>query len=175
MTRLDFGRISMKLSVRKLSPGHYITVLTLRTAYPNIQDIMATTYTTWLSTLSSQIPSALTSLSTAQSLDATVLKGITAQFAAQLDMLKNGVGQLEIIMTMLSGAGSAGIQVAQQHAWSRGSVVITSASAFDYPTINPVSHFGLLSRLRIVSLLEVLSRIIYQTAGTVSLFLDWFR
>jgi choline dehydrogenase len=102
---------------------------------------MPTTSTTWLSTLSSQIPSALSSLSTSQSLDATVLKGITAQFATQLDMLQNGEGQLEIIMTMLSGAGSAGIQLALQHAWSRGEVAIGSASAFDYPTINPVSFF----------------------------------
>ncbi|KAG8734908.1 hypothetical protein FRC10_011222 [Ceratobasidium sp. 414] len=106
-------------------------------AYPNIQDIMPTTYTSWISTLSSQIPSALSSLSTAQSLDATVLKGITSQFAIQLDMLQNGVGQLEVIMTMLSGQGSAGIQVAQQHAWSRGALVIGSKDAFTYPSINP--------------------------------------
>ncbi|QRV82211.1 GMC oxidoreductase [Ceratobasidium sp. AG-Ba] len=106
-------------------------------AYPNIQDLMPTTYTSWLSNLSSQIPSALSSLSTSQSLDATVLKGITAQFAAQLDFLQKGVGQVEIIMTMLSGAGSAGIQLAQQHSWSRGEIAITSSDAFTYPTINP--------------------------------------
>ncbi|KAG8688536.1 hypothetical protein FRC08_011383 [Ceratobasidium sp. 394] len=106
-------------------------------AYPNIQDIMPTTYTSWISTLASKIPSALSSLSTAQALDPTVLKGITAQFAAQLDMLQNGVGQLEVIMTMLSGPGSAGIQLAQQHAWSRGELVIVSKDAFTYPSINP--------------------------------------
>ncbi|KAG8768224.1 hypothetical protein FRC12_005697 [Ceratobasidium sp. 428] len=106
-------------------------------AYPNIQDLMPTAYSSWLSTLSSNIPSALTSLSTSQSLDPTVLKGITAQFASQLDMLQNGVGQVEIIMTMLSGQGNAGIQLAIQHAWSRGEVVIQSKDAFQYPTINP--------------------------------------
>ncbi|CAE6529749.1 unnamed protein product [Rhizoctonia solani] len=106
-------------------------------AYPNIQDIMGTTVDTWISSVSSQLSSALSSLSKAQSLDSTVLKGITEQFNIQLDMLKNGVGQLEIIMTMLAGQGSAGIQVAQQHAWSRGELKITSASVFDYPTLNP--------------------------------------
>jgi hypothetical protein len=109
-------------------------------AYPNIQDILGTAADTWISSVSSQLSSTLSSLSTSLSLDSTVLKGITAQFNAQLDMLKNGVGQLEIIMTMLSGAGNVGIQVAQQHAWSRGSVMISSSSAFDYPVINPVSR-----------------------------------
>ncbi|KAF8596478.1 alcohol oxidase [Ceratobasidium sp. AG-I] len=104
-------------------------------AYPNIQDVMGTTAATWLSTLSSGLSSALSSLST--STDSTVLKGITAQFNTQLAMLQDGEGQLEIIMTMLSGAGSAGIQVAQQHAWSRGQVMIESASAFVAPSINP--------------------------------------
>lgn len=106
-------------------------------AYPNIQDLMPTTYTSWISTLSSQIPSALASLSTAQSVDPTVLKGITAQFGAQLDLLQNGEGQVEIIMTMLSGPGSAGIQLAIQHAFSRGAITITSKDAFTYPSINP--------------------------------------
>ncbi|KDN45819.1 hypothetical protein RSAG8_04652, partial [Rhizoctonia solani AG-8 WAC10335] len=106
-------------------------------AYPSIQDIMGTTADTWINSVSSGLSSALSSLSTSQSLDSTVLKGITQQFNVQLDMLKNSVGQLEIIMTMLSGAGNAGIQVAQQHAWSRGALTITSASAFDYPSINP--------------------------------------
>ncbi|KAG8678369.1 hypothetical protein FRC09_019896, partial [Ceratobasidium sp. 395] len=98
---------------------------------------MPTAYSSWLSTLSSNIPSALSSLSTSQSLDPTVLRGITAQFASQLDMLQNGVGQVEIIMTMLSGQGNAGIQLAIQHAWSRGEIVIQSKDAFQYPTINP--------------------------------------
>ncbi|KAB5588745.1 GMC oxidoreductase [Ceratobasidium theobromae] len=106
-------------------------------AYPNVQDIMSTSADTWISSVSSSLSSALSSLSTKQSLDATVLKGITEQFNIQLDMLKNGVGQLEIIMTMLAGAGNVGIQVAQQHAWSRGELRITSSSAWDYPTINP--------------------------------------
>ncbi|CAE6412983.1 unnamed protein product, partial [Rhizoctonia solani] len=106
-------------------------------AYPNIQDIMGTSADTWISSVSSQLSNALSSLSTAQSLDSTVLKGITQQFNIQLDMLKNGVGQLEIIMTMLAGAGNAGIQVAQQHAWSRGELKISSANIWDYPTINP--------------------------------------
>ncbi|QRW23253.1 GMC oxidoreductase [Rhizoctonia solani] len=74
-------------------------------AYPSIQDIMGTNAGTWLNTVSSGLSSALSSLSTSQSLDTTVLKGITQQFNIQLDMLKNSVGQLEIIMTMLAGAG----------------------------------------------------------------------
>ncbi|CAE6479270.1 unnamed protein product [Rhizoctonia solani] len=106
-------------------------------AYPNIQDILGTSADTWISSVSSQLSSVLSSLSKSQSLDSTVLKGITEQFKVQLDMLKNGVGQLEIIMNMLAGPGTVGIQVAQQHAWSRGELKITSASIFEYPTLNP--------------------------------------
>ncbi|CUA68292.1 Versicolorin B synthase [Rhizoctonia solani] len=106
-------------------------------AYPNIQDILGTSADSWISSVSSQLSSALSSLSKAQSLDSTVLKGVTEQFNVQLDMLKNGVGQLEIIMTMLAGQGTVGIQIAQQHAWSRGELKITSANIFDYPSLNP--------------------------------------
>ncbi|QRW24890.1 GMC oxidoreductase [Rhizoctonia solani] len=121
---------------RESSTGLW-TYINEAVAYPNIQNIMGTSADTWISSVSSQLSSALSSLSTAQSLDSTVLKGITQQFNIQLDMLKNGVGQLEIIMTMLAGAGNVGIQVAQQHAWSRGELRISSASIWDYPTINP--------------------------------------
>ncbi|KEP51255.1 GMC oxidoreductase [Rhizoctonia solani 123E] len=121
---------------RESSTGLW-TYINEAVAYPNIQDILGTSADTWISSVSSQLPSVLSSLSKAQSLDSTVLKGITEQFNVQLDMLKNGVGQLEIIMNMLVGPGSAGIQVAQQHAWSRGEVKLTSASIFDYPTVNP--------------------------------------
>ncbi|KAG8729247.1 hypothetical protein FRC11_009227, partial [Ceratobasidium sp. 423] len=121
---------------RESSTGLW-TYINEAVAYPNIQDIMGTSADTWISSVSSQLSNALSSLSKAQSLDSTVLKGITEQFNIQLDMLKNGVGQLEIIMTMLAGQGNAGIQVAQQHAWSRGELKITSASIFDYPTLNP--------------------------------------
>ncbi|EUC61195.1 GMC oxidoreductase [Rhizoctonia solani AG-3 Rhs1AP] len=121
---------------RESSTGLW-TYINEAVAYPNIQDILGTSADTWISSVSSQLPSVLSSLSKAQSLDSTVLKGITEQFNVQLDMLKNGAGQLEIIMNMLVGPGSAGIQVAQQHAWSRGEVKVTSASIFDYPTVNP--------------------------------------
>ncbi|GAB1528492.1 hypothetical protein RhiTH_011686 [Rhizoctonia solani] len=121
---------------RESSTGLW-TYINEAVAYPNIQNIMGTSADTWISSVSSQLSSALSSLSTAQSLDSTVLKGIAQQFNIQLDMLKNGVGQLEIIMTMLAGAGNVGIQVAQQHAWSRGELRISSASIWDYPTINP--------------------------------------
>ncbi|KAF8745195.1 GMC oxidoreductase family, partial [Rhizoctonia solani] len=121
---------------RESSTGLW-TYINEAVAYPNIQNIMGTSADTWISSVSSQLSSALSSFSTAQSLDSTVLKGIAQQFNIQLDMLKNGVGQLEIIMTMLAGAGNVGIQVAQQHAWSRGELRISSASIWDYPTINP--------------------------------------
>ncbi|KEP49713.1 GMC oxidoreductase [Rhizoctonia solani 123E] len=121
---------------RESSTGLW-TYINEAVAYPNIQDILGTSANTWVSSVSTQLSSALSSLSEAQSLDSTVLKGITEQFNVQLDMLKNGVGQLEIIMTMLAGQGNVGIQLAQQHAWSRGELKITSASIFEYPTLNP--------------------------------------
>ncbi|CAE6447012.1 unnamed protein product [Rhizoctonia solani] len=121
---------------RESSTGLW-TYINEAVAYPNIQDILGTSADAWISSVSSQLSSVLSSLSKSQSLDSTVLKGITEQFKVQLDMLKNGVGQLEIIMNMLAGPGTVGIQVAQQHAWSRGELKITSASIFEYPTLNP--------------------------------------
>jgi len=67
---------------------------------------------------------------------------LAAQYAIQQQWLANNVGQLEIIMTTLGqGVNTLGIQVALQHPWSRGTVFISSTSAFAQPNINP-DYFG---------------------------------
>ena len=50
--------------------------------------------------------------------------------------------QLEIILNMLVGPTSAGIQCALQHPYSRGTIMINSSEPFDKPVIDP-GYFGL--------------------------------
>ncbi|ORY28016.1 GMC oxidoreductase-domain-containing protein [Naematelia encephala] len=72
----------------------------------------------------------------------SVATGLAAQYALQAEWLTTDVGQLEIILTMLGqGDNTLGIQVALQHPWSRGNILITSTSAFTAPAINP-DYFG---------------------------------
>jgi choline dehydrogenase-like flavoprotein len=67
----------------------------------------------------------------------SVQSGLARQYELQKQFLTGETGQLEIILTMLGGGTKVGIQVAVQHPFSRGSLHITSNSAFNYPTINP--------------------------------------
>lgn len=76
--------------------------------------------TSWISSVSSGIDTAVAQLTTAAKLDTTVAAGIKAQMNLQVAQLTAGEGQVEVIMTMLSGPGNVGIQVAQQHPFSRG-------------------------------------------------------
>jgi len=80
----------------------------------------------------------VTQVANAHSYPSNVQQGLAKQYAIQTDFMKNDNGQLEIILTMLGGAAApVGIQVAVQHPFSRGTLMINSASAWDYPTINP--------------------------------------
>jgi choline dehydrogenase len=79
---------------------------------------------------------------TFRTLPANVAAGLKAQYAITNNWLSKDVGQLEIILTMLSGTSGAGIQAALQHPYSRGTILINSTNAFDYPAIDP-GYFGM--------------------------------
>jgi choline dehydrogenase len=102
-------------------------------------DTVAATYASNVSTNLDETVQAVTS---ALNLSSNVTAGLSAQYAIQQQRLSGDNGQLEIILTMLGqGDNTIGIQVAQQHPWSRGTVFIATTSAFDSPSINP-SYFN---------------------------------
>ena len=51
-------------------------------------------------------------------------------------MASGDVGVVELLLSLV-GSGVVGVQAALQHPLSQGRVWITSASAFDYPAIDP--------------------------------------
>lgn len=74
----------------------------------------------------------------ASSWPSSVQSGLTKQYNIMKEFLTQDVGQLEIIFTMYSGAvDQIGIQVAVQHPFSRGSIMINSNNPFAQPSIDP--------------------------------------
>lgn len=72
-----------------------------------------------------------------------VKNGLRKQLQLQQKWLSTDVGQFEIILHLWGQkANNIGIQVALQHPFSRGTLFINSADAFDYPSINP-NYFGI--------------------------------
>ncbi|WRT70888.1 uncharacterized protein IL334_007887 [Kwoniella shivajii] len=112
--------------------------------YPSMNDIMGST--SEASTYATQINTDMsTTVSNVQSwldLPTNVVTGLSAQYAIQQTWMTTDVGQLEIILTMLGkGNNEMGIQVALQHPWSRGKIMINSSDPFTSPMINP-DYFG---------------------------------
>ncbi|TFK66159.1 GMC oxidoreductase [Pluteus cervinus] len=64
-------------------------------------------------------------------------------------LLPSDVGQVELLLS-LNAPGQIGVQVALQHPFSQGRLFITTASAFDKPTIDPyyLAHSGDVTILR---------------------------
>lgn len=81
-------------------------------------------------------------VTSAHDLPSNVASGLTAQYNILKNWLKDTTGQLEIILTMWgSTSNNIGIQVALQHPFSRGTLMINSKNAFSAPTIDP-SYFA---------------------------------
>lgn len=77
-----------------------------------------------------------------KSFPANVAAGLEAQWKIQQSWITTNVGQVEILLQLLGNGGNEiGIQIAQQHQWTRGTIFINSTNAFDYPVINP-DYFG---------------------------------
>ncbi|WOO79069.1 Glucose oxidase [Vanrija pseudolonga] len=75
-------------------------------------------------------------------LPASVQKGLAAQYALQQQWLSTNVGQFEVILHLWgANAQNIVIQVAFQHAYTRGTSFIASTDPFAAPLIDP-SYFG---------------------------------
>ncbi|KAJ7167840.1 hypothetical protein C8R46DRAFT_898201 [Mycena filopes] len=105
-------------------------------AYPTIANLMGDAAPGWVSGL--DLTGALATSTDAAAMDPTVAAGVKAQYAILSQWAAASTGQVELIFNMFGGtAGAIGIQFCIQHAFSRGYVKATSASAFDPPDINP--------------------------------------
>ncbi|WVQ95385.1 hypothetical protein IAU59_002482 [Kwoniella sp. CBS 9459] len=112
--------------------------------YPSMADVMDsdTEAATYASTIASDLDKTVSDVTSWLTLPSNVAKGLRAQYDIQQKWMTSNVGQLEIILTMLGkGGNEMGIQVALQHPWSRGKILINSTDPFTQPAINP-DYFG---------------------------------
>jgi hypothetical protein len=113
--------------------------------YPSMTDMSdAATASDYASRVQSALASTASDVTRWQNLPSAVSAGLTDQYAIQAQWINSDVGQVEILLTMLGNNGNQneiGIQVAQQHPWSRGTIFISSTDAFTPPDINP-DYFG---------------------------------
>ncbi|EIW69326.1 hypothetical protein TREMEDRAFT_30858 [Tremella mesenterica DSM 1558] len=113
--------------------------------YVSMSDITSTQNASdYASNVQSQMSTLLSDMTSWQDLPNNVVTGLQAQYALQHGYLTSNNGQLEVILTMLGpnlAADQVGIQVALQHPWSRGKIMITSNDPFTKPSIDP-NYFG---------------------------------
>ncbi|WWC92503.1 uncharacterized protein L201_007462 [Kwoniella dendrophila CBS 6074] len=112
--------------------------------YPSMLDIIGSDdeANSYASNIASQMTTTISNVKSWLDLPDNVVTGLKAQYDIQQKWMTSDVGQLEIILTMLGkGGNEMGIQVALQHPWSRGKILITSTDAFTQPSINP-DYFG---------------------------------
>lgn len=114
-------------------------------AYANITDLFGDYDVTFQSEVAANLTWAQQNI--IPSTDPTVLAGYAATYTVGTDIvLKSKVGQVELLLgltgTALGGQDSIAIQAALQHPFSRGRLWLTSASAWEYPLIDPnyLSH-----------------------------------
>ncbi|KAL7420883.1 hypothetical protein Q5752_004837 [Cryptotrichosporon argae] len=108
--------------------------------YVSLTDIIgsADDAASYAALVADDIEAMIDNVTTLTGIPSTVQAGLQAQYDIMQEYLAADVGQLELILTLWgSGADSLGIQVALQHPFSRGQVIITSTSAFTSPQINP--------------------------------------
>lgn len=119
---------------------------------PSMNDMMTTAAAaTYASTVTDNLASTTAQVVDWLTLPDNVATGLAAQYKIMAEQLTQGVGQLEILMTMLGdGDNTIGIQVALQHPWSRGTIFIESTDPFTAPLINP-DYFGVGYDIDIIS------------------------
>ena len=106
--------------------------------YPDANDIMPNEVDNFVNKIKSGIDDYTKSVKDMYDEDDTVIEGTKQQWDITQGYLKNEVGQLEMLMTMLGGGpGELGFQVALQHPFSRGVIEINSTDPFTHPLINP--------------------------------------
>ena len=106
--------------------------------YPDANDIMPNEVDNFVNKIKSGIDDYTKSVKDMYDEDDTVIEGMKQQWDITQGYLKNEIGQLEMLMTMLGGGpGELGFQVALQHPFSRGVIEINSTDPFTHPLINP--------------------------------------
>ena len=106
--------------------------------YPDANDIMPNEVDNFVNKIKSGIDDYAKSVKDMYDEDDTVIEGMKQQWDITQGYLKNEIGQLEMLMTMLGGGpGELGFQVALQHPFSRGVIEINSTDPFTHPLINP--------------------------------------
>ncbi|KAJ6515224.1 hypothetical protein C8R45DRAFT_202843 [Mycena sanguinolenta] len=135
--KLDQDLWNQQLAIWQANGTGMFTYWNEATAYPAMADLMGSSTSTWIGSL--DVTSALSTSVNVASMDSTVQAGVKAQYALLADWAASAsIGQVELIFSMFGLTdGAIGLQFCIQHAFSRGYVQINSASAFDYPSINP--------------------------------------
>ena len=106
--------------------------------YPDANDIMPNEVDNFVNKIKSGIDDYAKSVKDMYDEDDTVIECMKQQWDITQGYLKNEIGQLEMLMTMLGGGpGELGFQVALQHPFSRGVIEINSTDPFTHPLINP--------------------------------------
>ncbi|KAK4687009.1 hypothetical protein P7C73_g3120, partial [Tremellales sp. Uapishka_1] len=152
---LTWGNLSASASLQASELAEYKdsatgmwTYINEAVGYPSMTDITGSSAaaSTYATTVQSAIAATVSDVTSWMTLPDTVATGLTAQYNLMQQWLTEETGQLEILLTMLGNGdkvtpNTLGIQVALQHPWSRGTIMINSTDAFVQPNINP-DYFG---------------------------------
>ncbi|KIY70183.1 GMC oxidoreductase [Cylindrobasidium torrendii FP15055 ss-10] len=137
-----------KLHTAGVNTPEFLSYINSATAYVNLTTLMGAEGANTL--LTSIKDSASDATRYVPSADSGVLAGYSAMYEQSVSLMENTpTANIELLLA-LTGDGAVGIQAGLQHPLSPGRVYITTASAFDSPTIDPgyLAHSADLAVLR---------------------------
>jgi len=106
-------------------------------AFPNMADLLDEPSANYAGLVLDQLNATWTSTVANKDLPDNVARGLAEQYKIQQAHIETDVGQVEMLLHLLGPNNNIGIQAALQHPWSRGTIFITSNSAFTNPAIDP--------------------------------------
>jgi choline dehydrogenase len=106
-------------------------------AFPNMADLLGESSANYAGLVLDQLNATWTETVANKDLPDNVARGLSEQYKIQQAHIDTDVGQVEMLLHLLGPNNNVGIQAALQHPWSRGTIFITSNSAFTNPAINP--------------------------------------
>jgi len=106
-------------------------------AFPNMADLLDQPSANYAGLVLDQLNATWTETVANKDLPDNVARGLSEQYKIQQAHIDTDVGQVEMLLHLLGPNNNVGIQAALQHPWSRGTIFITSNSAFTNPDINP--------------------------------------
>jgi len=106
-------------------------------AFPNMADLLDEPSANYAGLVLEQLNATWTETVANKDLPDNVARGLAEQYKIQQAHIETDVGQVEMLLHLLGPNNNIGIQAALQHPWSRGTIFITSNSAFTNPAINP--------------------------------------